>query len=562
MTRRGRRYSIGKTLVLAGCYGAVFILILYPLIMLFRGSFINPNGHPTIEYIKNLVTDRAISESFLNTLIISSGATLLSILVGAPMGWALSRTNMPLKSLIRNVSFLSLLTPPFLGAIAWVFLLGPRAGKINLLIREIFHTKLSFNIFSTPGIIFVSFLFVYPFVLLATASSLDNTDPSLEQAGRMLGASTWKTNLKITFPLVLPAIIGGAILSFLEVSAFFGIPSVLGMPMGIYTLPSRIYYFYQTFPPQFEQGAATAIPLLLLTAMLLLTQRLFIGRKKFTVITGKAEHPQLIELGKWKYAMLAFCLLIISLSIFIPYSTLLVVSLSKVWGIPLSLDNLTLDNFKFILFGYRMARVSIKNSFFLAVMAASLGLVLAFISSLIVERTKLKGKGFISFLIMVPFAIPGIAMATGFLWAYISPPFVLYGTIWILLVAYIARRTPLAFSNCRNGIRQLNPELEESATNLGASWMKTLKEVTIPLIKGSLVTSWIFIFILSFRELSTSILLYTPNSEVMAVTIYTLYEGGEFEALSALAILLLGVILIGVYLARKIVGKGFMEIRR
>ena len=195
-------------------------------------------------------------------------------------------------------------------------------------------------------------------------------------------------------------------------------------------------------------------------------------------------------------------------------------------------------------------------------MAASLGLVLAFISSLIVERTKIKGKGFISFLIMVPFAIPGIAMATGFLWAYISPPFVLYGTIWILLVAYIARRTPLAFSNCRNGIRQLNPELEESATNLGASWMKTLKEVTIPLIKGSLVTSWIFIFILSFRELSTSILLYTPNSEVMAVTIYTLYEGGEFEALSALAILLLAVILIGVSLARKIVGKGFMEIRR
>jgi len=537
-------------------------LILYPLIMLFRGSFISPDGYPTVEYIKNVVRDRAISESLLNTLLISLGATLLSVLVGVPMGWALSRTNMPLKNLIRNISFLSLLTPPFLGAIAWVFLLGPRAGSINLFIERIFGLKSLFNIFSISGITFVSFLFVYPFVLFATASSLDNMDPSLEQAGRMLGASTWKTNLKITFPLVFPAISSGAILSFLETSAFFGIPGVLGMPLGIYTLATRIYYFFQTFPPRFEQGAATAVPLLLLTAILLLIQRLFIGRKKFTVITGKAEHPQIIDLGKWKYVLLGFCFLIISLSIFIPYATLLVISLSRVWGIALSLENLTLENFRYILFGYRLARVSIRNSFLLAVMAASLGLALAFISSLIVERTKTKGRGFVSFLVMVPFAIPGIAMAAGFLWAYISPPLVLYGTIWILLVAYIARRIPLAFGSCRDGIRQLNPELEESAANLGASWMKTLKEVTIPLIKGSLVTSWLFIFILSFRELSSSILLYTSGNEVMAVTIFTLFEEGEFEALSALAILLLGMMLIAIYLARKIVGKGFMEVRR
>jgi iron(III) transport system permease protein len=560
--RYGKRFNIGKTSLLAACYGAIFILILYPLVMLFRGSFINPAGHPTLEYIINLVTDKAIRESLLNTLLISLGATLLSIAAGVSMGWALSRTNMPLKNLIRNVSFLSLLTPPFLGAIAWVFLLGPRAGKINVLIEKVLHFDSPFNIFTTSGIVFVSFLYVYPFVLNATASSLDNMDPSLEHAGRMLGASTWKTNFKITFPLILPAIMGGAILSFLETAAFFGIPSVLGVPVGIYTLSSRIYYFFQTFPPKFEQGAATAIPLLLITALLLFAQRRFMGRRRFTVITGKTEHPQIIDIGRWKYLLLGFCLTVISLSIFIPYSTLLVVSLSRVWGIPLSWENLTLENFRFILFGYKLARVSIKNSFLLAILAASLGLVLAFISSYSVERTETRANRLMSFLIMVPFAIPGIAMATGFLWAYISPPFVLYGTVWILVVAYIARRVPLAFTNCRDGIRQLNPELEESAINLGASWIKTVKEITIPLIKGNLVTSWLFIFILSFRELSTSILLYTPNNEVMAVTIFTLFEEGEFEALSALAIMLLGVILVGIYLARKIVGTGFMKIRQ
>jgi len=552
--------NIIKMLILVACYGAVSILILYPLIMLFRGSFIDPNGHFTLEYIKNLITDTGIRESLLNTLLISSGVTLLSVLVGVPMGWAVVRTNMPLKNFIRNVSFLTLLTPPFLGAIAWVFLLGPRAGKINVLIKEIFHIKPPFNILSVPGIIFVGFLFVYPFVLFATASSLENMDPSLEQAGRMLGASMWKANLKITFPLILPAVIGGAILAFLEMSAFFGIPAVLGIPVGIYTLSSRIYYFFQTFPPQFEQGAATALPLILITVVFLLLQRLVIGRKKFVVVTGKAEHPQIIDLGKRKYLLLSFCLVIVSLSVFIPYSTLLIVSLSKIWGLPLTLKNLTLGNFKYILFDYDLARTSIKNSFILALMAATFGVALAFVSGLIVERAEAKSKGFLTFVIMIPFAIPGIAMATGFLWAYISPPLVLYGTIWILVVAYIARRTPLAFSNCRDGLRQLNPELEEASMSLGASWTKTLKEITVPLIKGSLVTSWLFIFILSFRELSTSILLYTPNNEVMAVTIYTLFEEGEFEALSAMAVVLLAVMLGGVYLARKIVGKGFMEV--
>jgi iron(III) transport system permease protein len=402
-------------------------------------------------------------------------------------------------------------------------------------------------------------MYVYPFVFIYTASALDNMDANLEDAANILGSSKWKTAFKITLPLVAPAIISGAILSFLEALALFGVPAVLGMSRGIFTLTTRIYQLFN-YPPNFEQGAAMAIPLIIITGILLIFQYMYLRKKQFTIISGKSSQPMLIRLGLAKWPVLAYCLLIIFLSVIMPYLMLLLISLSKIWGAQLSLSNLTLDNFDFILFRYSLSQRSFINSFFLSFAAATLAVILGLIIAIYNKRTENLGRRFLHYMMVLPFAIPGIAMAVAFLWAYIKPPFNLYGTIWILLVAYIARRIPLCYMNCSDAMGQINFELEESARILGASWFKSILKITIPLLKLSLVSGWMLVFITSFRELSASILLYSPNSEVIAVTIITLFEEGEFEALAALSIIILMITLVFIAGSRKIVGKGVAQV--
>ncbi len=559
-TKHPAKLDLVKWLLFPIGLAAVLILIVFPLVRMFKGSLFTPEGQFSFVYFQNILSDPSLVEAFKNSMIIAVGATFLSLIAGVPMAWAVSRTDIPLKNFIRNFTTVSMVTPPFLGAIAWIFLLGPGSGKFNVLFRNLFHTKATlFNIFSLQGITFVIAMYVYPFVFIYTASALDNMDANLEDAANILGSSKWKTAFKITLPLVAPAIISGAILSFLEALALFGVPAVLGMSRGIFTLTTRIYQLFN-YPPNFQQGAAMAIPLIIITGILLIIQYLYLRKKQFTIISGKSSQPMLIRLGIAKWPVLAYCLLIITLSVILPYFMLLLISLSKIWGASLTLSNLTLENFDFILFRYGLSQRSFINSFFLSFTAATLAVLLGLIIAIYNKRTENLGRQFLHYMMVLPFAIPGIAMAVAFLWAYINPPFNLYGTIWILLVAYIARRIPLCYMNCSDAMTQINFELEESARILGASWFKSILKITVPLLKLSLVSGWMLVFITSFRELSASILLYSPNSEVIAVTIITLFEEGEFEALAALSILILTITLIFISGSRKLVGKGFAQV--
>lgn len=553
------RVDIVKWILFPVAVAAVIILIVFPLVRLFKGSIFTPEGEFSLIYFQNIIKDRALLGAFRNSMVIAIGATIISLLTGVPMAWAVSRTDIPLKSFIRNFTTVSMVTPPFLGAIAWVFLLGPGAGKFNLFFRFLFNTDATlFNIFSIAGITFVISMYAYPFVFLYTTSALDNMDANLEDAANILGSNKWKTLYKITLPLIAPAIISGAILSFLEALALFGVPAVLGMSRGIFTLTTRIYQLFN-YPPDFEQGAAMAIPLIIITGLLLIFQFLYLRKKQFAIVSGKSSQPMLIRLGMAKWPILGFCLLVISLSVIIPYFMLLIISLSKIWGAPLTLSNLTLENYDFILFRYNLSQRSFMNSAFLSFLSATIAVFLALIITIYIKRTENIGRRFLHYLMILPFAIPGVAMAVAFLWAYIRPPFNLYGTIWILLVAYIARRIPLCYMNCSDAMTQINVELEESARIIGASWFKSILNITIPLIKLSLVSGWMLVFITSFRELSASILLYSPNSEVIAVTIMALFEEGEFEALAALSIIILAITLVFIAGSRKIVGKGFAQ---
>jgi iron(III) transport system permease protein len=532
----------------------VILLVCYPLGMLVRASFVDEAGIYTLDNYASLFTRSIFLAAIVMSLKVAICSTLLSVAIGFPVAWAVSRTNMPFKGWIRNLVLASFITPPYLGALAWIFLVGPQAGKLNLLLRQVFGLEqVPFDIFTIEGLIFVTFIYSYPYVFVNCVTALDNVDGDQEDAARILGATVWKTVLKVTIPLMSPAIAGGAIFAFIEAVTIFGTAVMIGMPVGLHTIPTRIYVLFQ-YPPRYEQAAALCMPLLLVTAGLLLCQRLYFGARQFVTITGKATQPRLIELGLGKYLLLALCIVVTTCSVVLPYLMLAIVSISKSWGNPLSWENMTLSHYGAIFATGGIAQRALINSLFLAVSAATLAALLTAALATMVERTDFRGRGLVGFIAMVPFAVPGIALGVAMMWAYISPPIALYGTIWILLVTYVTKWIPLGFMSARLSLKQMSSEFEEAARNLGATWSYAFTRVTLPLIAVGLVIGWLQIFIHAIGELAASSLLYSPGREVLSVLVLILFDQGRFESVAALAILLLAIVWTVVFLTRKLAG--------
>jgi iron(III) transport system permease protein len=532
----------------------VTLLVCYPLGMLVRASFVDEAGIYTLDNYISLFTRSIFLAAIATSLKVAISSTLLSVGIGFPVAWAVSRTNMPFRGWIRNLVLASFITPPYLGALAWIFLLGPQAGKLNRLFRQVFGLEqMPFDIFTIEGLIFVTFIYSYPYVFVNCVTALDNMDGDQEDAARILGATVWKTVLKVTIPLMGPAIAGGAIFAFIEAVTIFGTAVMIGMPVGLHTIPTRIYVLFQ-YPPRYELAAALCMPLLLVTAGLLLCQRLYFGTRQFVTITGKVAQTRLIELGVGKYFLLALCVLVTACSVVLPYVMLAIVSISKSWGNPLSWENMTLSHYGALLANGGIARRALINSLFLAVSAATLAALLTALLATMVERTDFRACGLVAFIAMVPFAVPGIALGVAMMWAYISPPIALYGTIWILLVTYVTKWIPLGFMSARLSLKQMSSEFEEAARNLGATWTYAFAKVTLPLIVVGLVIGWLQIFIHAIGELAASSLLYSPGKEVLSVLILILFDQGRFESVAALAILLLLIVWTIVFLARKLAG--------
>jgi iron(III) transport system permease protein len=539
--------------------GAVVVLLVcYPLGMLVRGSLVDESGTYTLANYYALFSRRIFRTAMVISLEIAVCSTILSVLVGLPIAWAVARTDMPLRRWIRTLVLASFVTPPYLGALAWIFLLGPQAGKLNMLLRSLFGLEeMPFDIFTLPGLIFVTFIYSYPYVFVNCVTALDNMDTNQEDAARILGAGTWTTALRVTIPVVAPAITTGAIFAFIEAVTLFGTAVMVGMPVGLHTVPTRIYVLFQ-YPPQYELAAALCMPLLFLTAGLLVCQRIYFGTRQFITVGGKAAQSRLIELGFSRYFLLALCFAAVSISVLMPYLMLAIVSISKSWGNPLSWSNITFEHYTSIFVAGGIARRALTNSVVLAVGAATIVVFLTSALAAIVEGTKFRGRDLVAFIAMVPFAVPGIAMGVAIMWAYISPPIVLYGTIWILLLTYVTKWIPLGFTSARLSIGQMSSEFEEAARNLGAGWVYAFIKITLPLIMAALITGWLQVFIHALGELAASTLLYSPGHEVLSVLVLLMFDQGRFEAVAALAVLLLIMTFAVVFLARRLFGAAIL----
>jgi iron(III) transport system permease protein len=498
-----------------------------------------------------VLSGRLYVNALWNSLILGAWTSLFSLIIGLLLAWAVSRTDVPWKPFIQATATMSYLLPPFLTAIAFTYLFSPNAGLMNVLMRDVLGLPwLTFNIFSMPGLVIVTVMHTFPFVYLLASSALHSVDASYEEAAQILGASKLRTAFSITAPLVAPAILSGTLLAFVNAIALFGSQAILGLPGRIVTLPTRIYALFD-YPPEYGLASALSLVFVILTVGALYLQRSFLARRSYVTLAGKGSRPQMMQLGAFRWLLLGFAAIIFIISILAPFTTLIAVSFSKSWGLDFW-KNLTLANYKFILFDYNVTQRAILNSVLLATVAATLAVVIGVVIGWIELRTRIPGRKVLDYASLIPLGLPGIVMAVALIQFWLSMPVALYGTLTILLLAYVGRYLPLGVRAANASLRQVDPSLEESAQILGAKWTTIMREVTLPLIRPGLFAGWVLVFVPVIQELSASILLFSSSSITLAVAVYNLYETGYIEPVAALAMVNMVIIGIAIFIAYRV----------
>jgi iron(III) transport system permease protein len=519
------------------------VLVLLPMAWLVVTSVRGDDAQLTFAHYRQLFVDPSFLRPLLTTLWTSAAVGVLCVATAAPMSWLVARSDLPGKRFMRTLILASFVTPPFLGAFAWVLLGGPNAGLINQWYYALFDLKPFdaaplINIFSAGGMVFVMALYTFPYVFTFIANSLDVIPSELEEASAILGAPAWRTALDITFPLVLPALLAGFLVAFLQSMTLFGTPAILALPAGIDTMTTKIWSLFQ-FPPQLGLAAAASLPLLLIAVALLRAQTAIMGRRGFSIIGGKSTGVRLHRLGGWKILALALFGIVLGCSIVLPYGVLIRTAFVKNWSAPASLANLSLEHWRFVFFEFSQTRLALQNTFVLGATAATAGTVLATVIGYLSIRRLVWGHRALAFLATAPVAIPGIVLAVGLFLSYTHPPLLLYGTLAIIFLAYVTKEIPVGFQQIRASLTAVHPELEDAGRIFGATRLRALFDITAPLIRNGVIATWILIFIGSIRELSATILLFTARTKTISVTMFDLRESNDWGPIAVLSITML-----------------------
>ena len=517
------------------------VLIVLPISWLVYYAFVDRTGAFTLENFHTFFSDPEFREPLLTTAIIAVSSSLGCCLVAAPMGWLVARTDMPMTGLIRALVTASFVTPPFLGAIAWEILAAPNSGLLNQLYRFLTgapQDEYLLNIYSLPGLIFVISCYTFPYVFVLIANALDRIPSDLEDASAVLGGGAWDTARRVTIPLALPALLAGALIAFLQAMILFGSPAILALPAGFHTMTTKIWSLFQ-YPPKPELAAACSLPLLVLTVLLLRGQAMILGRKGYTVVGGKGAEPRLIKLGWFLIPAGAFVVFVLMLPVFLPYFALLNAAFSRIATTLLTPATATLHNVYFTFFELSSTKIALKNTFILGALSATLGTLLALMISYLTAREAVRGHRVLAFLATAPIAIPGIVLGVGLFLSYTRPPLVLYGTLWILLIAYITIELPAAYQQMQSAFKAVHTELEDASRILGATRLRALRDITAPLLRTNVLATWCFIFVSTIRELSAAIMLFTSETKVVSVLIFDLKESGDLGAIAVLGLSML-----------------------
>ncbi|MCK6452074.1 MAG: iron ABC transporter permease [Alphaproteobacteria bacterium] len=556
---RGRPRGIDLSRpVMLGLAAVLCVLIVLPVSQLAWHAVVDRDGAPTLENFRRLWSDPAFVEPMLTTLTLATSVSVACCVVAAPIGWLVARTDLPFTGVVRALVMASFVTPPFLGAVAWEILAAPNSGLLNQWYRSLTGAgtdEYLVNVYSMGGLIFVIACYTFPYVFVLVSNALDRIPSDLEDASAILGGRTWRTAARITIPLALPALLAGGLVAFLQAMILFGSPAILALPAGFHTMTTKIWSLFQ-YPPKPGLAAAAALPLLLITIVLLRGQQWLMGRRGYTVVGGRSGRPRPTALGLLRWPALGLCLAVLACSVFLPYGALVKTAFSRVPSQPVSFDNLTLQHVRFVLFEFSGTRLALQNTFLLGVLSATLGTGLALVVAYLSGRRAVPGHRTLAFLATAPVSIPGIVLGVGLFLSYTRPPFVLYGTLWILLIAYITIELPAAYQQLQSALKAVHPELEEASRILGATRLQALGHVTAPLLRSGVIAAWCFVFIGTMRELSAAIMLFTADTKVISVVIFDLNESGDLGAISVLGIAMLLITFAVVLLVNRIPGLG------
>jgi iron(III) transport system permease protein len=530
------------------------VLVVMPLSWLLYYSLVDKQGALTTANFAALVSDATLRKPFLVAIGMALCVGVLSCVFATPLAWLASRTDLPGRRVIRALVMASFVTPPFLGAIAWEILAAPNSGLINVLYRHLSGAQPDehlVDIYTFSGLVFAIACYTFPYVFTLVANGLDNVPSDLEDASSILGGRAATTLRRVTLPLVLPAVLAGALIALLQALTMFGSPAILALPAGFHVITTKIWSLFQ-FPPKPGLAAAAALPLLVITVLLLQGKNWVLGRRGYTVLGGKSGVPRITALGAWKPVAIAFVVLVLSLTVVLPYAALLKTALTRNVSEPLTWATLTLRNFHFVFFELSATRLAMWNTFLLGFATATIGTGIALVAAYMVSRSTVRGAHVLGMLATAPVAIPGIVMGVAVFLTYTQPHLMLYGTLWILLLAFLTIEMPAGYQQVSAAFHGIHPELEEASRVLGASRLNTLRLITAPLLRSSVIATWCFVFIGTIRELSATILLTTANTKLVSVIIYDLNESGDLGAISVLGIMLLVVSFAVVFVAYRL----------
>ncbi|MHB8909136.1 MAG: ABC transporter permease [Syntrophales bacterium] len=513
------------------------VTVIYPLFIMVYGTFqTTPPGEPSpltlANYLKMFSSDW-FWEALGHTIWISIGGTILGTFLGVSMAWIVTRTDTPWVGKLEIPLIVPFFLSPFIGALAWTGLASADYGLINGWFHALFGVR-PFEIFGPWGIIWVMGLYYSPYAFLIVSGTLRNMDPTLEEAAMSAGANKPQTMLRVTLPLMAPGILAAALLIFVASAEQFGIPSVLGINQRWFVLTTRIFYFLQEYPQDYSMAATVAMVMLAFTGGMVFLRNRLMRHREFVTVGGKSFRPHVIPLGRWRYLTLSYLLSYIMLSVILPFGTFIAISFFKFWSLHPKIKYLTLNNWRYILFEYPTTWTAIKNSLFLSIVGAAVAVLISAVIAWVVVRTKAFGKDALDTIATLPVAVPGLILGVAYLWTWIRSPIPIYGTIWILMIAYVSRFIPYSLRSIESTLRQIDKGLEESANISGASWLRTFWSISLPLLKPGLVAGFILMFVTFMRELSCSILLYSSGSEVFSVTMFDLWRDGMFPNLAVI----------------------------
>jgi iron(III) transport system permease protein len=524
--------------IVAAAVLVIAYLALVPLAYLLWRTFVH-DGEPTLEFFREAYSTYGLGGMLRNSLWFALGSTAVAVSAGTILAYLVVRTDLPAKPLIFSAALIPLVIPGVLYAIAWIWLASPRSGALNSLLEPVLGPA-TLDVFSLGGMIVVEGLHLAPLVFLLMAAAFRSLDPSLEEAARMSGAGIAAVFRKVTIPLVWPALSASILIISIRALEAFEVPALIGLPDGTWVFTSRIWRSLSGYPPDFGEAGAYAFTLLALTGVGVLLHLRFSRRsRRYQTITGRGFRPSLVPLGRWRWPLTGLIAAYLAVAAVLPMLILLYVSTQRFYSPP-SLDGLgamSLDPYARALESEQTLR-AFKNSLVLGVGTATAVMLCMAVAAWVVVRTKARGRWLVDALAFLPIAVPGLVLGVALLFVYLRVPVPVYGTLWILFIAYFTRYMPYGMRTASISMVQIARELEESAQASGASWWQTFRRVVAPLLVPGLVAGWIYILIVSLRELSSSILLYSPGDEVLAIAIFEQYESGRFPELAALGVLM------------------------